>query len=169
MKAKESLTILKRIGLDDEDRQEDVYPTHLLGATNKTVWRNDDVLDYKEGGLYSKLTGKRVTIATTLDKNDKIVDIKTGGWYTQQGRRLTSGELDLYALGFDMENTRPSWMIIKHLPVPPMTIRPSNTCNGATRGEDDLTTIYTNIININNNLKVKKTEKNTPLTKKRKQ
>ena len=47
---------------------------------------------------------------------------------------------DLKIMGLSLDEARPEWMILKVLPVPPMSVRPSVAVDGGTlRGEDDLT------------------------------
>lgn len=56
-------------------------------------------------------------------------------------------------IGLDPEKTRPEWMIVTVLPVPPPCVRPSVTMDTQGRGEDDLTSTLKDIINTNINLK----------------
>ena len=56
---------------------------------------------------------------------------------------------DLEVLGIDAENSRPEWMIMTVLPVPPVTTRPSITLDNGQRSEDDLTHKLVDIIRIN--------------------
>lgn len=58
---------------------------------------------------------------------------------------------DYYALGCT-PTTKPHWMIITVLPIPPPIMRPSNMSNAAARGEDDLTYKLSDIIRTRNNL-----------------
>lgn len=56
---------------------------------------------------------------------------------------------DLEFLGIDSENVRPEWMVLKVLPIPPVTVRPSITLESSQRSEDDLTHKLVDIIRIN--------------------
>jgi len=57
-------------------------------------------------------------------------------------------------IGLNPHTSRPEWMIITILPVPPPCVRPSVKMDiGDGRGEDDLTHVLTNIIKYNNELK----------------
>jgi len=49
-------------------------------------------------------------------------------------------------LGIDSEHSRPEWMILTVLPVPPVTTRPSITLDNGQRSEDDLTHKLVDII-----------------------
>lgn len=66
---------------------------------------------------------------------------------------------DALALGFDPEFSRPDWMIVTALAVPPPQVRPSVVVNGQGKGEDDLTFKLADIIKVNNQLR--KQEKNS--------
>jgi DNA-directed RNA polymerase subunit A' len=59
---------------------------------------------------------------------------------------------DLRELGFDPIYSRPEWMIITALPVPPVSVRPSITLETGERSEDDLTHKLVDIIRINSKL-----------------
>jgi DNA-directed RNA polymerase subunit A' len=59
---------------------------------------------------------------------------------------------DLRELGFDPIYSRPEWMIITALPVPPVNVRPSITLETGERSEDDLTHKLVDIIRINQKL-----------------
>ncbi len=59
---------------------------------------------------------------------------------------------DLRDLGFDPLYSRPEWMIITALPVPPVSVRPSITLETGERSEDDITHKLVDIIRINQKL-----------------
>jgi DNA-directed RNA polymerase subunit A' len=59
---------------------------------------------------------------------------------------------DLRELGFDPLYSRPEWMIVTVLPVPPVSVRPSITLETGERSEDDLTHKLVDIIRINSKL-----------------
>ncbi|NKQ38603.1 MAG: DNA-directed RNA polymerase subunit A' [Methanosarcinales archaeon] len=56
---------------------------------------------------------------------------------------------DLKVIGIDYKNTRPEWMILTVLPIPPVTVRPSITLESGQRSEDDLTHKLVDIIRVN--------------------
>jgi len=56
---------------------------------------------------------------------------------------------DIEAIGVNPERSRPEWMILTVLPVPPVTARPSITLDNGQRSEDDLTHKLVDIIRIN--------------------
>jgi DNA-directed RNA polymerase subunit A' len=61
-------------------------------------------------------------------------------------------DADIRALGFDPIYSRPEWMVITVLPVPPVNVRPSITLETGERSEDDLTHKLVDIIRINQKL-----------------
>ncbi|MEM4208269.1 MAG: DNA-directed RNA polymerase subunit A' [Candidatus Bilamarchaeaceae archaeon] len=61
-------------------------------------------------------------------------------------------DADIRALGFDPIYSRPEWMVLTVLPVPPVNVRPSITLETGERSEDDLTHKLVDIIRINQKL-----------------
>ena len=64
--------------------------------------------------------------------------------------RLTAA--DCRALGFDPSLSRPDWMLLTALPVPPPPVRPSVAVDAGSRSEDDLTYKLAEIVKANNRL-----------------
>ncbi|UTX42719.1 DNA-directed RNA polymerase II subunit RPB1 [Encephalitozoon hellem] len=60
---------------------------------------------------------------------------------------------DCVYMGFDLKYSRPEWMILTVLLVPPPSVRPSIVMEGSLRGEDDLTHKLADIIKSNGYLK----------------
>lgn len=60
---------------------------------------------------------------------------------------------DLQLMGFNKDQGRPEWMIIKNLAVAPPPVRPSVAMPSGYRCEDDLTYAYQQIIKMNNVLR----------------
>ncbi len=61
-------------------------------------------------------------------------------------------EKDARALGFDNVHSRPEWMILTVLLVPPVTVRPSIVLETGERAEDDLTHQLVSIVRVNQRL-----------------
>ncbi|KAH3902686.1 DNA-directed RNA polymerase II subunit RPB1 SCDLUD_000270 [Saccharomycodes ludwigii] len=59
---------------------------------------------------------------------------------------------DCWRLGFNEQFSRPEWMILTVLPVPPPPVRPSISFNESQRGEDDLTYKLGDILKANINV-----------------
>ncbi|TRM83954.1 DNA-directed RNA polymerase subunit A', partial [Sulfolobus sp. F3] len=62
-------------------------------------------------------------------------------------------DTDVEIMGYDPKTSRPEWMILTVLPVPPITIRPSIMIESGIRAEDDLTHKLVDIVRINERLK----------------
>ncbi|MEM0217281.1 MAG: DNA-directed RNA polymerase subunit A' [Candidatus Nezhaarchaeales archaeon] len=60
---------------------------------------------------------------------------------------------DYEVMGFNPKTSRPEWMVLTVLLVPPVTVRPSITLESGLRSEDDLTHKIVDIIRINERLK----------------
>ncbi|MDI6707643.1 MAG: DNA-directed RNA polymerase subunit A' [Candidatus Thermoplasmatota archaeon] len=69
---------------------------------------------------------------------------------------LGNPEEDLEALGFGQKVTRPEWMVLTALPVPPVCMRPSITLESGERSEDDLTHKLVDVLRINQRLQENK-------------
>ena len=67
-------------------------------------------------------------------------------------------EEDCKAMGFNPKFTRPDWMIITAMPVPPPPVRPSVMMDASSRCEDDLTFKLAEIVRAN--LALKRQEQN---------
>ncbi|KXA95019.1 DNA-directed RNA polymerase subunit A' [candidate division MSBL1 archaeon SCGC-AAA259E19] len=82
--------------------------------------------------------------------------------YKEGDKRLTPSDArrrledvpdsDVRLLGLDPEVSKPEWMILTVLPVPPVTVRPSITLETGVRSEDDLTHKLVDVIRINQRL-----------------
>ncbi len=59
---------------------------------------------------------------------------------------------DAFLLGINPQTSRPEWMILRILPIPPVTVRPSITLETGERSEDDLTHKLGDIVRINQRL-----------------
>ncbi len=65
--------------------------------------------------------------------------------------KITERDIELF--GYNPELVKPEWFILKVLPIPPITIRPSITLESGIKSEDDLTHKLVDIIRINLRLK----------------
>jgi DNA-directed RNA polymerase subunit A' len=90
------------------------------------------------------------------------VKIEKPTTYMQADRRLNPIEVrsrlekvnddDAFLLGFNTATSRPEWMVLKILSIPPVTVRPSITLETGERSEDDLTHKLGDIVRINQRL-----------------
>jgi len=62
-------------------------------------------------------------------------------------------DADCAAMGLNPAHSRPDWMVLTVLPVPPPNVRPSVTVDSSSRSEDDLTHKLAEIIRANANLR----------------
>jgi DNA-directed RNA polymerase II subunit RPB1 len=58
-------------------------------------------------------------------------------------------EEDIVLLGLDPEHSRPDWLLVQVLPVPPLHVRPSVSVAGSAPSSDDLTHQLVNVIKAN--------------------
>lgn len=82
--------------------------------------------------------------------------------FREEGHKLTPKEIrerlervpseELLLIGLNPEVSRPEWMILTSLPVPPVTVRPSITLESGDRSEDDLTHKLVDVLRINQRL-----------------
>jgi DNA-directed RNA polymerase subunit A' len=69
----------------------------------------------------------------------------------QRLERIPNSDLEL--LDIDPQSSRPEWMVLTVLPVPPVYVRPSITLESNYRSEDDLTHKLVDILRVNQRLK----------------
>jgi DNA-directed RNA polymerase subunit A' len=129
---------------DDED-DEGMSPQALADETGISLERINQIL----GGEFRPLDEDRRALEKALDIDlteedmNKLMPSDIRDWFEDIPNS------DLEALGIDAENSRPEWMIMTVLPVPPVTARPSITLDNGQRSEDDLTHKLVDIIRIN--------------------
>lgn len=109
------------------------------------------------GGVQPKFKREGLTIRVTFSAEDS--DAPTLG---PRARDLTASEAyevfrkmtpeDIAMLGFNPTYSRPEWMVVTVLPVPPPHVRPTVT-EGESQSQDDLTYQLTNIVKANLTLK----------------
>jgi len=110
-------------------------------ASIYAIWENMDAEKEEDGSR------KKITMRLTPELVLKIF------------KRIS--DEDVQFMGFSPLWSRPEWMICQALPVPPPAVRPSVKHDAQQRSEDDLTTIYSNIIKTNNDLYKKLKDPNT--------
>jgi DNA-directed RNA polymerase subunit A' len=129
---------------DAEDR-DPVSPHDLAEETGIDVSRINEILSGEFRPTREdreKLEGALSVDLTEEDMN-KLMPSDIRDWFED-----IPGE-DVAVLGIDPEKSRPEWMILTVLPVPPVTARPSITLDNGQRSEDDLTHKLVDIIRIN--------------------
>lgn len=84
------------------------------------------------------------------DRKEGMIKI-TPSEVRERLERIPNGDLELF--GYDPVYSRPEWMILTVLPVPPIIMRPSIMIESGVRAEDDLTHKLVDIVRINERLK----------------
>ncbi|BCU67312.1 DNA-directed RNA polymerase subunit A' [Sulfolobales archaeon HS-7] len=148
-----------RVLLSDEEIQR--YLRMYKATKNRWPSIASRVIDYVK-----KAAAKNTICPHCSEKQYKIKLEKPITFYEERGEgviKLTPSEIrerferipneDLEILGFDPNSSRPEWMILTVLPVPPIIMRPSIMIEGGIRAEDDLTHKLVDIVRINERLK----------------
>ncbi|ADE03457.1 DNA-directed RNA polymerase subunit A' [Haloferax volcanii DS2] len=129
---------------DDED-DEGVDPVTLANETGLDAERVNQVLagEFRPVGDDRKALEKALDLDLTEEDMNKLMPSDIRDWFEDVP------DEDLVTLGIDPDRSRPEWMILTVLPVPPVTARPSITLDNGQRSEDDLTHKLVDIIRIN--------------------
>ncbi len=84
--------------------------------------------------------------------NKNILEFRlTAEYLFKLFKRISDEDADL--MGLNPETTRPEWLIITVLPIPPPSVRPSVVAENGKTSEDDLTHALNSIIKYNQSLK----------------
>ena len=135
--------------------------SYVTSLTSKTIKRcgeqTEDGCGCKQPDKI-KLEGMATICASwenldTEDSNNKIIKKMSAETILKIFKRISDD--DIAFMGFSPIWSRPSWMIVEALPVPPPAVRPSVKHDAQQRSEDDLTHIYRNIIKTNGILREK--------------
>ena len=127
---------IKRCGEKTEDGCGCRHPDKIKLEGMATIYASWDKIDTEEGG-----DSQNISMKLTPEIVLKIF------------KRISDD--DVTFMGFNPLWSRPDWMILQVLPVPPPAVRPSVKHDAQQRSEDDLTHIYNNIIKTNNILREK--------------
>ncbi|GAB7013918.1 DNA-directed RNA polymerase subunit A' [Halolamina salina] len=129
---------------DDED-DEGVSPQELADETGIALDRINDILggEFRPREEDRKALEKALDIDLTEEDENKLMPSDIRDWFED------IPDEDLANIGVNPETSRPEWMILTVLPVPPVTTRPSITLDNGQRSEDDLTHKLVDIIRIN--------------------
>lgn len=130
---KNQLRHARKIGKSDTDILKDLYRTARLSV--KCPYCKEEQFEIKFEKPTTFVENKHRLSSTDIrERLEKITDA------------------DAEVMGFDLEVSRPEWMIVTVLPVPPVTVRPSITLESGERSEDDLTHKLVDILRINQRL-----------------
>ncbi|WP_254537110.1 DNA-directed RNA polymerase subunit A' [Halomarina litorea] len=120
-------------------------PTDLADETGIDSGRISDILsgEFRPRPDDRKALEKALDVDLTEEDMNKLMPSDIRDWFED------IPDEDIAAIGIDAEKSRPEWMILTVLPVPPVTARPSITLDNGQRSEDDLTHKLVDIIRIN--------------------
>ena len=130
---------------DEEEGIERTTPDQLAEKTDIELRRINEILSgsFRPRESQRKAIEKALSIDLTDEDTNKLMPSDIRDWFEN------IPDEDIEVLGIDPERSRPEWMILTVLPVPPVTARPSITLDNGQRSEDDLTHKLVDIIRIN--------------------
>jgi DNA-directed RNA polymerase subunit A' len=132
--------------MEPDDVEDDrVTPTELAEETGIDVTRVQEILSgsFRPREEDRKAIEKALDVDLTEEDMNKLMPSDIRDWFED------IPDEDLEVIGMNPETSRPEWMILTVLPVPPVTARPSITLDNGQRSEDDLTHKLVDIIRIN--------------------
>ncbi|WIV68574.1 DNA-directed RNA polymerase subunit A' [Natrialbaceae archaeon AArc-T1-2] len=127
-----------------EDRER-MSPDELAAETEIELGRINEILSgsFRPRESQRKAIEKALDVDLTEEDTNKLMPSDIRDWFE------AIPDEDIEVLGINPERSRPEWMILTVLPVPPVTARPSITLDNGQRSEDDLTHKLVDIIRIN--------------------
>ncbi|WP_394740619.1 DNA-directed RNA polymerase subunit A' [Natronococcus roseus] len=130
---------------DEEAGVERTTPDELAEKTEIDIGRINEILSgsFRPRESQRKAIEKALDIDLTEEDTNKLMPSDIRDWFE------AIPDEDMEVLGINPERSRPEWMILTVLPVPPVTARPSITLDNGQRSEDDLTHKLVDIIRIN--------------------
>jgi DNA-directed RNA polymerase subunit A' len=129
---------------DDVDR-DPKSPQQLADETGIELSRINEILSgtFRPREADREAIEQSLSVDLTEEDMNKLMASDIRDWFED----IPDEDLDV--LGVDSDHSRPEWMILTVLPVPPVTARPSITLDNGQRSEDDLTHKLVDIIRIN--------------------
>ncbi|WP_418283795.1 DNA-directed RNA polymerase subunit A' [Halorubrum sp. DTA46] len=130
---------------DEEEDDPGTSPQELAEKTDIALDRINEIMagEFRPRKEDRRAIEKALDIDLTEEDMNKLMPSDIRDWFEDIPNE------DLEVLGIDSEDSRPEWMILTVLPVPPVTTRPSITLDNGQRSEDDLTHKLVDIIRIN--------------------
>ena len=130
---------------DEEADDPGTSPQELADATDIALDRVNEIMagEFRPRKEDRRAIEKALDVDLTEEDMNKLMPSDIRDWFED------IPDEDLEVLGIDSEHSRPEWMIMTVLPVPPVTTRPSITLDNGQRSEDDLTHKLVDIIRIN--------------------
>ncbi|WP_435094859.1 DNA-directed RNA polymerase subunit A' [Halorubrum sp. N11] len=130
---------------DEEEDDPGTSPQELAEKTDIELEQINEIMagEFRPRKEDRRSVEKALDIDLTEEDMNKLMPSDIRDWFED------IPDEDLEVLGIDSEHSRPEWMILTVLPVPPVTTRPSITLDNGQRSEDDLTHKLVDIIRIN--------------------
>ncbi|SMO34841.1 DNA-directed RNA polymerase subunit A' [Halorubrum cibi] len=130
---------------DEEEDDPGTSPQELADKTDISLERINEIMagEFRPRKEDRRAIEKALDVDLTEEDMNKLMPSDVRDWFED------IPDEDLEVLGIDAEHSRPEWMILTVLPVPPVTTRPSITLDNGQRSEDDLTHKLVDIIRIN--------------------
>ena len=130
---------------DEEEDDPGTSPQELAEKTDIALDRVNEIMagEFRPRKEDRRAIEKALDVDLTEEDMNKLMPSDIRDWFED------IPDEDLEVLGIDSEHSRPEWMIMTVLPVPPVTTRPSITLDNGQRSEDDLTHKLVDIIRIN--------------------
>ena len=130
---------------DEDDEDEGMSPQALSDETGIPLDKINQILggEFRPRDEGRRSLEKALDVDLTEEDMNKLMASDIRDWFES----IPDG--DIAVLGIDAEKSRPEWIIMTVLPVPPVTARPSITLDNGQRSEDDLTHKLVDIIRIN--------------------
>jgi len=131
--------------MEPDENSDRVTPTALAEETGLDVGRVQEIIS----GEFRPRPDDRNALESALDVElteedmNKLMPSDIRDWFEH------IPDDDIESIGIDAAGSRPEWMVLTVLPVPPVTARPSITLDNGQRSEDDLTHKLVDIIRIN--------------------
>jgi len=134
-----------RIAEAMEEADERIAPTDLADETGIDGGRVQEIIsgDFRPRQDDRRAIEKALSVDLTEEDMNKLMPSDIRDWFED------IPDEDIEVLGMNPARSRPEWMILTVLPVPPVTARPSITLDNGQRSEDDLTHKLVDIIRIN--------------------
>ncbi|SFR96381.1 DNA-directed RNA polymerase, subunit A' [Halomicrobium zhouii] len=130
---------------EEEEDSQPVSPQELSDKTGIAASRVQEIIsgEFRPREEDRKAIEKVLDVDLTEEDMNKLMPSDIRDWFED------IPDEDIEVLGMVAERSRPEWMILTVLPVPPVTARPSITLDNGQRSEDDLTHKLVDIIRIN--------------------
>ncbi|MDT3433751.1 DNA-directed RNA polymerase subunit A' [Haloarcula sp. 1CSR25-25] len=135
----------ERIAAAMEEAEDPISPIELSEETGIDSSRVQEILsgEFRPRQEDRRALEKALSVDLTEEDMNKLMPSDIRDWFED------IPDEDIEVLGMKPDRSRPEWMILTVLPVPPVTARPSITLDNGQRSEDDLTHKLVDIIRIN--------------------